>query len=82
VIDYLKDVSMPVMDGFTATREIRAYEKANNLAAATVVALTGLGSSKAQREAFASGVNLFLTKPVPLKKLKALIEDDAAMDDP
>jgi CheY-like chemotaxis protein len=73
---------MPVMDGFTATREIRAHEKANNLPAATVVALTGLGSAKAQQEAFTSGVNLFLTKPVPLKKLKALIDNGAVMDDP
>ena len=73
---------MPVMDGFTATRKIRAYEKANNLPAAIIVALTGLGSAKAQQEAFASGVSLFLTKPVPLKKLKALIENGTITNDP
>ncbi|CCF43984.1 histidine kinase [Colletotrichum higginsianum] len=69
----LTDVSMPVMDGFEATRHIRAYEKASDLAPATIIALTGLASSASQNEAFGSGMDLFLTKPVKLKELGAIL---------
>jgi len=31
---------------------------------AMIIALTGLGSATSQQEAFSSGVNLYLTKPV------------------
>ncbi|KAJ0164351.1 Peroxide stress-activated histidine kinase mak1 [Colletotrichum tanaceti] len=70
----LTDVSMPVMDGFEATRHIRAYEKASDLAPATIIALTGLASSESQNEAFGSGMDLFLTKPVKLKELGAILK--------
>ncbi|GKT41303.1 peroxide stress-activated histidine kinase mak1 [Colletotrichum spaethianum] len=69
----LTDVSMPVMDGFEATRQIRAHEKALGLAPATIIALTGLASSESQNEAFTSGMDLFLTKPVKLKELEAIL---------
>lgn len=68
------DISMPVLDGFGATRQIREIErvrqqKANgNLTPALVIALTGLASSRDQSEAFRVGVDLFLTSkfsPVP-----------------
>jgi CheY-like chemotaxis protein len=65
---------MPVMDGLESTRQIRALEQRLGLEPALVIALTGLASEASQREAFASGINLFLTKPVPLKELGKLIE--------
>ncbi|KAL1638759.1 hypothetical protein SLS58_008573 [Diplodia intermedia] len=78
--DYIfMDISMPIMDGFEATREIRALEQSRPplTAAASpralVVALTGLGASSSQKEAFSSGVDIYLTKPVPLKKLRELV---------
>jgi CheY-like chemotaxis protein len=79
--DYvLMDVSMPVMDGFESTRAIRAFEQEKRLPATFIVALTGLGSLDAQQEAFTSGVNLFLTKPVPMNRLKLLIEEGRDID--
>jgi CheY-like chemotaxis protein len=57
----------------SATREIRAFEREQGLSPTTIIALTGLSSTKTEEEAFASGVNLFLTKPVQLKKLKDLL---------
>ncbi len=72
----LMDVSMPVMDGLSATREIRALEHEKTLLPTTIVALTGLASSKTEEEAFASGVNLFLTKPVQLRRLKDVLKVD------
>lgn len=65
---------MPIMDGLAATRHIRAYEKQQGWDPALIIALTGLGSSKTQQEAYASGVDLFLTKPVPLKELGGILE--------
>lgn len=69
----LMDISMPVMDGLEATRHIRAYETAQKLEPAVIIALTGLGSQETQQKAFASGVDLFLTKPVQLKKLGSIL---------
>ncbi|POS73987.1 histidine kinase, partial [Diaporthe helianthi] len=69
----LTDVSMPVMDGFESTRQIRAYERALGLVPATVIALSGLASAQSQKEAFGSGMDLFLTKPVKFKELRAIL---------
>ncbi|KAK4899213.1 hypothetical protein LTR27_003444 [Elasticomyces elasticus] len=70
----LMDISMPVLNGFEATRLIRAYELQHGLQPAHIIALTGLGSAGAQQEAFSSGVDLFLTKPVRLKELTKLLD--------
>jgi signal transduction histidine kinase/CheY-like chemotaxis protein len=69
----LMDISMPIMDGFEASRHIRAFERKMGLKPVVIIALTGLGSSEAQHEAFVSGINLFLTKPVRLKELTKLL---------
>lgn len=60
----LMDISMPVMNGFEATREIRKFEHENRRQPTSIIALSGLASNTAQREALESGVNLFLSKPV------------------
>jgi signal transduction histidine kinase/CheY-like chemotaxis protein len=76
------DLSMPIMGGLEATRKIRAFEKErkNRLGKAApdpalIVALTGLASSRDQANAFASGVNVFLTKPVKFKVIGKLLDD-------
>lgn len=68
------DISMPVMDGLESTRRIRALEIERGLSRCSIFALTGLASASAQQEAFASGVDLFLTKPVRLKELSKILE--------
>lgn len=65
---------MPVLNGFDATRQIRGFEKQKGLEPAKIIALTGLGSASAQQEAFTSGVDLFLTKPVRLKELTKILD--------
>jgi CheY-like chemotaxis protein len=69
------DISMPVMDGFESTRLIRAFEREQQLPRSHVFALTGLASESAQQEAFACGIDLFLTKPVKLKELNRILEE-------
>ncbi|KAG5925478.1 hypothetical protein E4U42_004238 [Claviceps africana] len=67
------DISMPVMDGFEATRHIRTMEEERGLRRCTIFALTGLASADAQQEAFSSGIDLFLTKPVKLAELSQIL---------
>ncbi|KAL4971087.1 hybrid sensor histidine kinase/response regulator [Aspergillus stella-maris] len=71
------DISMPVMDGLTATREIRQVEKksSHNLSPTIIVILTAAMSGSMQHEATMSGVDMFLTKPTPLKRLRAILKD-------
>ncbi|KAI9641275.1 hypothetical protein NHQ30_010076 [Ciborinia camelliae] len=69
------DISMPVMNGFEASQGIRAFEKEENLKASFIVAVTGLASDESQREAYNSGINLFMSKPVPLRDLSRIVLD-------
>ncbi|KAI0546416.1 hypothetical protein F4679DRAFT_587595 [Xylaria curta] len=71
----LMDLSMPVMGGLESTRKIREYERSQRLqSVTTIVALTGLASSGSQQEAFASGMDLYLTKPVRLKDVAEVLK--------
>ncbi|KAI4950397.1 hypothetical protein J4E91_004279 [Alternaria rosae] len=74
----LMDMSMPVMDGMSATRAIREYERSNNLPRCSIIALTGLASSSAKLEAWSSGIDHFMTKPVNFKALGELLRSDEA----
>ncbi|OHE92457.1 hsp90-like protein [Colletotrichum orchidophilum] len=69
----LMDISMPIMNGFEATKRIRDYERDNRLQATTVVALTGLASADARRDAETSGFDVFLPKPVRFAELQKLL---------
>ncbi|KIW47008.1 hypothetical protein, variant [Exophiala oligosperma] len=61
----LMDISMPVMNGIVSTREIRQFEKENNIRdPVEIIALTGLGSESAQNEAYQAGFDHFLSKPI------------------
>jgi CheY-like chemotaxis protein len=71
----LMDISMPHMDGMEATRQIRAHEAQLGLKPAKIIALTGLASAQAQQEAFSSGIDMFLTKPIRQRELEAALRD-------
>ena len=66
----LMDVQMPVMDGFEATRRIRADPQ---LQGAVVVAMTANAGVEDQARCLAVGMNDFLTKPVAPEHLAAAI---------
>ncbi|KAF4963924.1 hypothetical protein FSARC_8104 [Fusarium sarcochroum] len=71
----LMDISMPRMDGIEATKRIRAFEHDNEREPVAVFALTGLASASAQQDAYASGVDVFLSKPVKLKELSTILRE-------
>ncbi|KAF1917970.1 hypothetical protein BDU57DRAFT_472138 [Ampelomyces quisqualis] len=71
--DYvLMDLSMPVMDGLTSTRQIRQFEKKMGLPKSTIVALTGLASAQDQQDASDAGVDMYLVKPVKFADIKRI----------
>ncbi|KAJ5263325.1 sensor histidine kinase/response regulator [Penicillium angulare] len=76
------DISMPHMDGLTATRNMRKFEKAHKLTPAHIIILTAVLSSEKQEEARVSGVNDFLTKPTPLKQLSQLLRTLPHLNNP
>ncbi|KAJ5033094.1 hypothetical protein NUH16_003224 [Penicillium rubens] len=77
------DISMPIMNGFEASREIRRLEREHRAGLSEsdqktfqptiIAALTGLDSAGAQKEAFGSGINTFLVKPVRRAQLQAIL---------
>lgn len=70
----LTDISMPIMDGLESARRIRQYERVNRLRQTPIIVLTGLDGENVQEDAVASGVDLFLTRPVTLKRLTEALE--------
>ena len=66
---------MPIMDGIESTRHIRRYERENALEPVALIALTGAANPDTRQQAFSSGIDLFLTKPVPMKSLKVMLDD-------
>ncbi|PLB51478.1 sensor histidine kinase/response regulator [Aspergillus steynii IBT 23096] len=75
------DISMPVMDGLSASRAMRHFERKSGRPPASIVILTSVLSSEKQQEANDSGVNVFLTKPVPLKQLREMLHKFAHSTD-
>ena len=68
------DISMPVMNGFEATRAIREFETERRTdPGAMIIALTGLASGKDQTEVFDSGCDIYMTKPVSFKEVGKLL---------
>jgi len=71
----LMDRQMPVMDGVTATRTIRALEKSSGRPPTPIIALTA-SALKGDREQFlAAGCTEFLTKPIKQESLLHAIRD-------
>ena len=64
----LMDVQMPVMDGYTATRQIRALEDPA-LAGIPILAMTANAFDEDRRNAMESGMNGFLSKPIAIGDL-------------
>jgi CheY-like chemotaxis protein len=65
----LMDVQMPIMDGYTATREIRAWEKACNVRRTPILAVTAHALNGAAAASLAAGCDAHLTKPLERHEL-------------
>jgi len=66
----LMDIQMPVMDGLTATKEIRARN--NNI---PIIAMTANAAQGDQEECLAAGMNGYISKPIsPQTVISAIIK--------
>ncbi|WGL61947.1 response regulator [Pseudomonas sp. CW003PS] len=70
----LMDCEMPVLDGFSATEQLRAWEKSEKRPRTPVVALTAHILSEHKERARAVGMDGHMSKPVELSQLRELIE--------
>jgi CheY-like chemotaxis protein len=68
----LMDMSLPVIDGWEATRMIRADPE---IAATPIIALTAHAMSSDREKCLAAGCNDFDTKPVELPRLLGKIDE-------
>jgi hypothetical protein len=60
----LMDVQMPVMDGYTATRTIRDWEREMEKRPTPILALTAHAFAEEEQKSFAAGCNAHLVKPI------------------
>ncbi|MEL7529963.1 MAG: response regulator [Bacteroidota bacterium] len=67
------DLQMPVMDGLTAAKEIRKWEALQELNPIPIIAATANTSEEDKNNAFAAGMNDFLSKPLRGETIKAAI---------
>ncbi len=68
----LMDVMMPVMDGFEATRRIKADERFCDI---PVVIVTAASDKNSLKTGLSAGANEFLTKPYDIEELKLRIRN-------
>jgi CheY-like chemotaxis protein len=67
----LMDIQMPVMDGLTAIREIRANPSMSSI---PIVALTALAMTGDRERCFEAGASEYMSKPVSLKGLAEMVK--------
>ena len=71
----LMDRQMPIMDGLTATRKIRAWEHSTRKAPTPIIALTASALKGDQEECLAAGCTAYLSKPIKQEVLLQAIRD-------
>jgi CheY-like chemotaxis protein len=66
----LMDLTLPLMDGFTATKLIRQNDALKNV---PIIAITAHKEDDFRADAKASGIDAYVTKPIDVNWLKGLI---------
>jgi CheY-like chemotaxis protein len=64
----LMDIQMPIMDGYTATRAIRAFEDVG-LASIPIIAVSANAFEEDKQKSLEAGMNAHIAKPIDVDKL-------------
>jgi PAS domain S-box-containing protein len=70
----IMDCQMPVLDGYDATRQIRAGRVPNLDRRVPIIALTAYAMESDRQKCLAAGMDEFVSKPIRYEELKAAIE--------
>ena len=70
----LMDIQMPLMDGITATREIRAVEARTGRRRTPIIALSANAMVHQVKEYLNAGMDMHVAKPIQLSKLHGALE--------
>ncbi len=69
----LMDIQMPIMDGYEATRRIRALKR-EDARSVSIIAMTANAYQEDVHAALASGMNAHIAKPISIGRLIQLLE--------
>jgi two-component system sensor histidine kinase/response regulator len=73
----LMDMQMPVMDGYTATRKIRMWERRVRVREAPIIALTAYALKGDAEKSLDAGCNTHVSKPVKMETLVEVLKEFA-----
>jgi CheY-like chemotaxis protein len=71
----LMDIRMPIMDGYRATREIRAFEQASGIRRTNIVAVTADVYPEARTFCKESGMDDYMPKPLAIKAFSQMLSN-------
>jgi len=71
----LMDIQMPIMDGFTATKEIRKWEQEQSMRPGIIIALTANALKEDKEKCYEIGMNNFLSKPFKIKDIEKALNN-------
>ncbi|MEO5351118.1 MAG: PAS domain S-box protein [Magnetococcus sp. YQC-3] len=70
----IMDVRMPVMDGYTATRRIRQWERESQRSPMVIIALSAHASEEERQRSLDAGCDSFFSKPISKKTLLHVLQ--------
>ncbi|MDQ8204948.1 response regulator [Pelagicoccus sp. SDUM812003] len=70
----LMDLQMPGIDGFEATRQLRAFEREQGRERIPVIALTANAFAEIRDQSLEAGMDDFLTKPLHIEDLSSVLD--------
>jgi CheY-like chemotaxis protein len=70
----IMDIQMPDMDGYAATKAIRAWEKNSSAKPTPIIALTAYSAVEDAQKSLRAGCMAYLTKPITKERLREAIQ--------